>query len=73
MDLFLGSKKQEITATIALEADDEILVQRLLERGKTSGRIDDQDEEKIRNRYQEYNEKPLHLWITIKGKINFMP
>jgi adenylate kinase len=28
----------------------------LLERGKTSGRIDDQDEEKIRNRYQEYNE-----------------
>jgi adenylate kinase len=30
------------------------LVQRLLERGKTSGRIDDQDE--IRNRYQEYNE-----------------
>jgi adenylate kinase len=32
------------------------LVQRLLERGKTSGRIDDQDEEKIRNRYQEYNE-----------------
>jgi adenylate kinase len=38
------------------EQTDEILVQRL-KRGKTSGRIDDQDEEKIRNRYQEYNEK----------------
>jgi adenylate kinase len=33
-----------------------ILIQRI-RRGKTSGRIDDQDEEKIRNRYQEYNEK----------------
>jgi adenylate kinase len=49
-------KKESITATIALEADDEILA-RLLDRGKTSGRADDQDEEKIRNRYQEYNEK----------------
>ncbi len=61
LDIFLESKKQEITATIALEADDEILVKRLLERGKTSGRIDDQDEEKIRNRYQEYNEKTAPL------------
>jgi adenylate kinase len=42
-------------SAIALEADE--ILQRLLERGKTSGRIDDQDEEKIRNRYQEYNEK----------------
>ena len=61
LDTFLSSKNQEITATIALEADDEILVQRLLERGKTSGRPDDQDEEKIRNRYQEYNEKTAPL------------
>jgi hypothetical protein len=29
-----------------MEADDEILIQRLLEGEKTSGRIDDQDEEK---------------------------
>jgi adenylate kinase len=43
----LASKKKSITATIALEADDEILVARLLDRGKTSGRADDQDEEKI--------------------------
>ena len=32
-----------------------------MERGKTSGRPDDQDEEKIRNRYQEYNEKTAPL------------
>lgn len=61
LDEFLQYKGWDVTATIALEADDEILVQRLLERGKTSGRADDQDENKIRNRYQEYNEKTAPL------------
>lgn len=61
LDAFLKSKGWEVTATIALEANDEILVQRLLERGKTSGRADDQDEALIRNRYQEYNEKTAPL------------
>lgn len=61
LDSFLATKNWTITATIALEAEDEILVQRLLERGKTSNRIDDQDEDKIRNRYQEYNEKTAPL------------
>lgn len=61
LDAFLESKGWKITATVALEADDEILVQRLLERGKTSGRADDQDEVKIRNRYEEYNEKTAPL------------
>ena len=72
LDVFLSSKNQEITATIALEAEDEMLVQRLLERGKTSGRIDDQDEEKIRNRYQEYNEKtaPLMDYYKKNGKFH---
>ena len=70
LDAFLESKKQSITATVALEANDEILVQRLLERGKTSGRPDDQDVEKIRNRYQEYNEKtaPLMNYYNIQNK-----
>lgn len=71
LDQFLASKGQEITATIALEADDEILVQRLLERGKTSGRVDDQDEEKIRNRYQEYNEKTAPLMDYYKAQEKF--
>jgi adenylate kinase len=61
LDAFLISKGWEVTATIALEADDEVLVARLLERGKTSGRADDQDESLIRNRYQEYNEKTAPL------------
>ena len=70
LDAFLESKNQSITATVALEADDNILVQRLLERGKTSGRPDDQDEEKIRNRYDEYNQKtaPLMHYYQAQGK-----
>ena len=72
LDEFLATKNQKITATIALEANDEILIQRLLERGKTSGRIDDQDEEKIRNRYQEYNQKtaPLMDFYTNQNKFH---
>ena len=69
LDKFLESKQWKVTATVALEANDEILIQRLLERGKTSGRADDQDEAKIRNRYDEYNEKtaPLIDYYTNKN------
>ena len=72
LDKFLESKNQNITATVALEADDTILVARLLERGKTSGRPDDQDEEKIRNRYDEYNQKtaPLMHYYDTQGKFH---
>lgn len=70
LDDFLLHKGWNITATIALEASDEILVNRILERGKTSGRSDDQDEEKIRHRYQEYNEKtaPLMSYYNEQNK-----
>ena len=61
LDNLLESKDMKINATIALEANDEILIQRLLERGKISGRPDDQDEEKIRNRFEEYNQKTAPL------------
>jgi adenylate kinase len=73
LDVFLASKSESITATIALEADDEILVARLLDRGKTSGRPDDQDEEKIRNRYQEYNEKTAPLMEYYSNQNKFYP
>ena len=46
---------------VALEVDDEVLVQRLLERGKTSGRADDADEGIIRNRIKEYYTKTAIL------------
>ncbi len=50
----LLSKGTEVSAMVALEVDDEVLVQRLLERGKTSGRPDDADENVIRNRIKVY-------------------
>jgi adenylate kinase len=70
LDQFLASINLSITATVALEANDDVLVARILERGKTSGRADDQDETKIRTRYEEYNEKtaPLIDFYTNQGK-----
>jgi adenylate kinase len=47
----------EISNMIALEVNEEVLTNRLLERGKTSGRPDDQNEELIRKRVQEYTDK----------------
>lgn len=72
LDDFLTRKKMPISATIALEADDEILIERLLNRGKTSGRTDDQDEEKIRNRFEEYNLKtaPLRDFYSAQQKFH---
>jgi len=72
LDAFLSTKGMKIDATIALEANDEILIQRLLERGKVSGRTDDQDESKIRNRFDEYNEKtaPLKNFYEAQGKFH---
>ena len=46
---------------IALEVPEDVLVERLLKRGAISGRSDDQDEEKIRNRFKEYNTKTAIL------------
>lgn len=72
LDAFLMTKNMKINATIALEANDEILIQRLLERGKLSGRPDDQDEGKIRNRFDEYNQKtaPLKNYYEGQGKFH---
>ena len=70
LDAFLDSKGMRIHGTLALEADDEVLIKRLVERGKVSGRTDDQDEEKVRNRFTEYNEKtaPLITFYQTQGK-----
>lgn len=61
LDKLLESKDSSISAMIALEVDDEILVERLIGRGKTSGRADDADESIIRNRIAEYYNKTAIL------------
>lgn len=61
LDLFLAEKGERINGMVALEVPEDLLVERLLERGKTSGRSDDTDESKIRNRFNEYNTKTAIL------------
>ncbi len=72
LDAFLKTKNMVISATIALDASDDVLVERLLNRGKTSGRTDDQDEVKIRNRFEEYNAKtaPLQSFYQKQDKFH---
>ena len=53
----MDRKDSQINAMVALEVDDEVLVKRLLERGKVSGRADDANEEVIRERIAEYYRK----------------
>ncbi|WMI66113.1 adenylate kinase [Aestuariibaculum sp. YM273] len=61
LDKLMESKDSAISAMIALEVDDEILVERLIKRGETSGRADDADESIIRNRITEYYNKTAIL------------
>ncbi len=72
LDELLASKDMQIDATIALEAEDDILIERIIERGKESGRTDDQDADKIRNRFEEYNQKtaPLRKYYEAQGKFH---
>ena len=65
-----------ITGMVALDVPDEELVQRLLERGKTSGRTDDQDMDKISTRLEVYRSETLPVanyyqqqgkFVTING------
>jgi len=55
----LAHKNMPVNAMIALDVDEEELKKRILHRAKTSGRTDDQDEEKINNRIKVYNEETL--------------
>ena len=51
----------QIDICLSLVVEDEILVKRLLERGKTSGRSDDADENIVRNRIKEYYTKTAEV------------
>ena len=72
LDDLLQKKGTAISAMLALEVDNEELVKRLLIRGKESGRPDDQNEEIIRNRVNEYNNKtlPLKKYYSEQGKFH---
>ena len=58
--------------TIVLWSPEKVRIERLINRGKTSGRIDDQNETMIRNRFVEYNNKTalLKSFYTAQGKFH---
>ncbi|MDB0602489.1 adenylate kinase [Tenacibaculum maritimum] len=71
LDAFLSEKGEQINGMVALEVPEDLLVERLLERGKTSGRSDDTDESKIRNRFNEYNTKTAVLKEYYENQGNY--
>ena len=71
LDQFLSTLKLSISMTIALEVDENLLIDRLINRGKDSGRADDQDRSKIQNRFEEYNNKTYPLINYYKNQDKF--
>ena len=71
LDQFLSTLKLSISMTIALEVDENLLIDRLINRGKDSGRADDQDRTKIQNRFEEYNNKTYPLINYYKNQNKF--
>ena len=60
-DIVKNVLNDQIDICLSLVVEDEILVKRLLERGKTSDRSDDADENIIRNRIKEYYTKTAEV------------
>jgi adenylate kinase len=71
LDFFLESINLNISATIALDVSEDELISRLLERGKITNRSDDQDVDKIKNRFNEYNNKTSILINFYKNQDKF--
>ena len=60
-DIVKNVLNDQIDICLSLVVEDEILVKRLLERGKTSDRSDDANENIIRNRIKEYYTKTAEV------------
>jgi adenylate kinase len=75
LDAFLAEKNTAITGLVALEVDDEEIVQRIKKRGLTSGRPDDNDEAIIRKRISVYKAEttPVFDFYAAQGKSNSIP
>ncbi len=68
LDTLLENHSTKINCMVMLDVPEEELKRRLLERGKTSGRADDQNEEKINTRIQEYLNKTLPVAAFYEGQ-----
>jgi adenylate kinase len=75
LDKLLYLKKTAISKVLALEVQEEELVNRLLNRGKTSGRSDDTNEEVIRKRFTVYKTEtePVAEYYKTAEKLQLVP
>jgi len=73
LDALLGELGASVTAAVAIEADDDELVVRMLKRAAEEGRSDD-NEETIRNRMAVYHRqtKPLLDYYGGQGKLQLV-
>lgn len=71
LDELLAENRAEINAVLSLEVTEQELIDRLLNRGKTSGRSDDVNEQVIRSRLAEYENKtsPVAGYYEQFGKV----
>lgn len=69
LKVMLAERGTEVAGMLELDVPDEMLTERLINRGKTSGRADD-NEETIKKRLTVYNEQtaPLIEWYEKEGK-----
>lgn len=73
LDALLAELGASVTAAVAIEADDDELVRRMLNRAREEGRSDD-NEETIRNRMAVYHRqtKPLLDYYRGQGKLRLV-
>src|SRR5690554_5467813 len=57
LDDLLKQHKMSISQVIAFEVEEKVLIERILLRGKESGRVDDQNYDTVKNRIGMYHEK----------------
>lgn len=71
LDEMLDKHDMSISGMIALDVPERELKERIKERGKTSGRVDDQDEEKINTRIKVYLDEtlPVAAYYESQGKL----
>lgn len=72
LDRLLKKKSTPITLMLMLDVPEQELINRISERGKTSGRTDDQNIEKIRTRIRVYEKEtlPVVAYYDVAGKLN---
>lgn len=73
LDKMLEEKNCYIDLMITLEVDKEEIIQRILKRGKESGRADDQNREVIENRLKVYEKITTPVINYYEGQNKFIP